>query len=269
MQYRSSQFNRMPPVVLNLILINVIVYVASYILQQQHMMSLEDKLGLHYFTSSLFYPFQFVTHMFMHGSIMHIAANMYALWMFGVLLENFWGPRRFLLFYFVCGIGGGLLFSLVNAIELHQLHQAVMVVVNHPTDAALNDLINAHPWATEATRDAAVNISKQQIPDADAVQQIAMLLYQGYTDVPAVGASGAIFGLLAAFGMLFGNTEIALLFFPIPMKAKYFVLLYAAFELYAGLTNTEPGVAHFAHLGGALFGFILVKIWQRDRRRFY
>jgi len=221
--YRSQRFNAMPPVVKNLLILNGIMYLATWALYGMDI-DLNRKLGLFNVTSDYFHPYQFVTHMFMHGSLLHLFSNMFALWMFGLRLENFWGPKRFLFFYFFCGLGAAAIHSTVNYFEIQHLAQ---------------------------TADPAYLATVQNIP--------------------TVGASGAVFGVLLAFGMIFPNSELMLLFPPIPIKAKYFVFLYALFELYAGISSIQGGsnIAHFAHLGGMLFGYILIKYWSRTRRNFY
>jgi len=205
-------------------------------------------LGLHFIKSPIFQPYQIVTHLFMHGGLMHLFFNMFALWMFGRVLENVWGPKRFFVFYFVCGLGAAFLHLLVEGIQYESL--------------------------TSKMNPDQINIVLQQGTD---------LFQQGknYTDsmmgslnlllnIPTVGASGAIFGVLLGFGMLFPNTELMLLFPPIPIKAKYFVIGYGALELYLGLSQPGSDVAHFAHLGGMLFGFIMIKYWnKKDRKNFY
>jgi len=214
-------------VTFNLILINVIVFIITSMVGE----NMVTMFGLFYPASPYFKPVQIVSHMFMHGGIGHIFFNMFALWMFGTVLERVWGPRRFLIYYFVTGLG---------AVALHTAVQAWIV---HNFTGSFNPPI------------ALVN----------EYSQVAAL----YSS-PTVGASGAIFGILVAFGMLFPNTELIMLFFPIPIKAKYFVGIYVILELYQGIAmNPGDNVAHFAHLGGALFGFILVKYWNRSRHTLY
>jgi membrane associated rhomboid family serine protease len=214
-------------VVFNLILINVVVFLLTILIGPK----MDEWFGLFYPASPYFKPVQIITHMFMHGGFLHIFFNMFALWMFGMVLERVWGPRRFLIFYFVTGLG---------AVALHTGVQAWIV---HNFTGSFNpsaEMVNSYP-------------------------QVAALYGS-----PTIGASGAIFGILVAFGVLFPNTEMLLLFFPIPIKAKYFVTIYVVLELYNGIAmNPGDNVAHFAHLGGALFGFILVKIWNRDRHTLY
>lgn len=231
--FRYYRPNNFPPVVKNLIIINVLVFVAQTIFQSNKNIDLNNLFALHDVHSVYFRPHQLITHMFMHGSVTHIFFNMFALWMFGRLLENVWGPKRFLTFYVLCGLGAAV------------LHLAVLYFEMGPVMEAFSTLPEREQMALKYAPNFLVN-------------------------VPTVGASGAIFGCLAAFGYLFPNTMIYLYFF-IPMKAKWFVLLYAALELWLGIQNSAgDNVAHFAHLGGAVTGFILVFIWNKsDRRRFY
>ncbi|HYG51772.1 MAG TPA: rhomboid family intramembrane serine protease [Flavobacteriales bacterium] len=185
-----------------------------------------------YFDSPFFKPYQLVTHMFMHGSIAHVFFNMFALASFGSLLERIWGPKRFLIFYFATGLGAILLHQLVMMYEVHHLTGAVQVYADG------------------------------KLPNIERVFEIY--------GTPTVGASGAIYGIIIAFGMLFPNTELMLIFFPVPIKAKYLVPFMVLLELFLGVNNFQwDNIAHFAHLGGALFGFILIKIWQRNRKNFY
>ncbi len=204
-QYGNAM-QRTTPVVLNLIIINALVYVAQMILDKT--MDFTSMIALYSYQSEFFRPYQLVTHMFAHdpSSIFHILFNMYALWMFGSVLERVWGPKRFLIFYLVCGLAAG-------------------------------------------------------------VAQMVTMSPMGL----AVGASGAIMGLLAAFAYLFPNTQFYILPFPFPIKAKYMVAIYAAIDLFGGL---HPGgadnIAHFAHLGGMVMGFILVIIWNKtNKKTFY
>jgi len=246
MQNYRSGFSSTPPVVKNLIIINTLMLVATYILSLRGI-DLANTLGLHYFASERFRPFQLVTHMFMHGGIIHLFFNMFALWMFGRVLESVWGPKRFFIFYFVTGLGAAALHLFVNFLEFHSL-------------------------AGKMTPEM-VNIVLQQ--GADALDQgknftdPLMAKLNGIINIPTIGASGAVYGVLLGFGMLFPNTELMLLFPPIPIKAKYFVIGYGVLELYLGLTQSASNIAHFAHLGGMLFGFILIKYWNKNSRNFY
>jgi rhomboid-like protein len=191
-----------------------------------------ENFSVFYFDSPFFKPMQLITHMFMHGGFGHIFFNMFALLTFGSLLERVWGPKRFLIFYLITGIG---------AVALHQF--AMMYEV--------------------------YEIAGTIRPYSEDVQIYTDRLREIYS-TPTVGASGAIFGIIIAFGMLFPNTEMMLLFFPVPIKAKYLIPFMVLLELFLGVGNFEGDhIAHYAHLGGALFGFIMVKIWARNKNTFY
>ena len=218
-------FNRIPPVVKNLIIINAIMFAATYIIGSNYMY---EKLALFFFESPLFKPYQLITHMFMHGDIWHILFNMYSLFIFGCVLEHVWGGKKFLLFYLVTGIGAALIHSGVMYLEAISLQNAL-----------------------EAGNIAA-NIKLTQ-------------LYA----TPTVGASGAIYGLLLAYGMLFPNNVMQLIFPPVALKAKYFVLIFGALELLLGITNSGGSIAHFAHLGGMIFGYFLIMYWKKQNRMYY
>ena len=217
----------------NLIIVNALVFFAQKIFGNNGPYGIENMFALHDIHSVYFRPHQLVTHLFMHGSFTHILFNMLALWMFGSILENLWGSKRFLVFYMLCGLGAALMHLGVLYMEMDKVMDYF-----------------------------------QQLP-FDQQQQ---LLYSDRFKVntPTVGASGAVFGCLAAFGYLFPNSLIYLYFF-IPIKAKWFVIIYAGLELWLGVQNSAgDNVAHWAHLGGALVGFLLVLYWnKRNRRNFY
>ncbi|MHB1920874.1 MAG: rhomboid family intramembrane serine protease, partial [Chitinophagaceae bacterium] len=237
----------LPTVVKNLLIINGLVFLAQITLPKIIHVDIDQVFALHYWGSDLFRPYQFVTHLFMHGSFEHIFFNMFALWMFGSILENVWGPKRFLIFYMICGLGAALCYMLVLTWQFHQL-------------LAQNGLSAAQVQQMWYDINHNINGDFNSLPVS--IQQI-------WID-PTLGASGAIFGLLVAFGYLFPNSMIYIYFF-LPMKAKYFVGIYILVELFLGIRNS-PGdnVAHFAHLGGALVGFILLKIWNsKNRQEFY
>jgi membrane associated rhomboid family serine protease len=231
--FRYYKPDAFPPVVKNLLIINVLVFLAQVTFQNNEHFSIENLFALHDVRSVYFKPYQLLTHLFLHGSIGHIFFNMFALWMFGQTLENRFGSKRFLIFYFVSGLGAAL------------LHLGVLYFDLQPVWEAFRSLP-----------------PEQQ---AEIAQSPAFKI-----NVETVGASGAIFGCLAAFGYLFPNTMIYV-YFLLPLKAKWFVLIYAGLELWMGIRNSAgDNVAHFAHLGGALAGFLLVLFWNKtDRRRFY
>ena len=242
--FRSS-INSIPPVVKNLIIINAFMLFATYVLEMKGI-DLTRILGLHYVQSPEFRPYQLVTHMFMHGGLMHLVLNMFALWMFGRILESVWGPKRFFIFYFVTGLGAALFYSLVNYIEFQYIAAKMNPELVQTVIANGAEILNHGQNYT------------------DLAGKLNLIL-----NVPTVGASGAVFGILLGFGMLFPNTELMLLFPPIPMKAKYFVIGYGAIELFSGIANSGDNIAHFAHLGGMLFGFIMIKFWNKNTRNFY
>jgi membrane associated rhomboid family serine protease len=202
--------------------------------------------GLYFVGSDHFRPYQFITYMFFHGDITHLFFNMFAFWMFGNTIENFWGPKRFTIYYFATGLGAAVLHQLVQYIEIE-------TVVGQLTNAGMSpDGINEMVLTGKYNPDILAFISREKL----------MTLYGAY-NFPTIGASGSVFGILLAFGMLFPNALIYL-YFAIPVKAKWLVIGYGALELWSGLAAT-PGdnVAHFAHLGGMIFGFILIKIWKK------
>jgi membrane associated rhomboid family serine protease len=228
--YRPDAF---PPVVKNLLIINGLVFLLQMTFQNNTTFDFENFFALHDVRSVFFKPHQIITHLFMHGGFSHLLFNMLALWMFGQTLEGHFGSKRFLTFYMVSGLGAAL------------LHLGVLYFELQPV------------W----------DIFRSLPPEQQA-EYIESPMFK--INTATVGASGAVFGCLAAFGYLFPNTMIYV-YFLLPIKAKWFVLIYAGLELWLGIRNSAgDNVAHFAHLGGALAGFILVLIWNKtDRRRFY
>lgn len=223
----QSPFANMPPVVKNLLIINIIFFIATYALAQ--FVNLPYLLGAFYPYSPLFKPWQIITYMFMHGGFAHVFFNMFALVSFGPMLEYTLGSKKFFNFYFITGIGGYVLYTLVQAIQVH----AITGSFGMP-----NQLYN-----------------QQDVETLTAIFKYPML-----------GASGAIFGILVGFAMLFPNLEMMIMFIPVPIKAKYVVIGYIAIELFSGIGRfAGDNVAHFAHLGGGLFGFLLIKLWGIKR----
>ena len=224
-----------PQVVKNLIIINVIFFVASMLLGQEQAVTW---LAGTYPGSPFFQPWQIITHMFMHGGLGHLFFNMFALYMFGSQLERLWGPKRFLNYYIISGLGGFFLHEFFIGLDFYQTYGTFF-----PSRSQL-------------------------VPSGMSDMQAVYILEATFGRV--VGASGAVFGILLAFGLLFPNTRLMLLFPPIPIKAKYFVMGYGLIELGLALDNgSGDNVAHFAHLGGMLFGYILLKRWQKERGTFY
>jgi len=265
-------FGRITPVVRNLLIINIGLYFISSFLK----LNLTEFLSLRNLHSEHFMPYQFFTYMFLHGSTWHLISNMFGLFIFGPLLEQFWGPKRFLIFYLVTGIGAGILYSGINYLETNSFEKAVQEYNQEPNPAEFKHLLekkaninverNArlnsfiYDYSDHPEDPSYINESKQALND---------ILYLK-SNSQMVGASGAIFGILLAFGVLFPNTVLMLLFPPIPIKAKYFVAIYGFIELFAGIQRASgDNVAHFAHLSGMLVAFVLLKIWQKDRKRFF
>ena len=247
MNLTGRGFFGLPPVVKNIIMINVVMLLGYEVVYRAFGVDLNGMLGLYYPASDSFMPVQILTHMFMHGGIWHLFFNMYALFMFGQILENVWGPKRFLVYYMVTGLGAALIHEAVIGFQYHSLLNAmtpdqIEMVMNEGTQ-----LINAGKVYSDGN-----------------MQDLQILL-----NTPTVGASGAVFGILLAFGMLFPNTQLMLLLPPIPIKAKWFVLIYGAIELYLAISQPGSNVAHAAHLGGMLFGFLLIKYWQKTTRTLY
>lgn len=214
--------NSLPTVTKNLLIINLLCFLGT-IVARRYGIDVENMLGLHFFLASDFNLAQFFTYMFMHANFSHIFFNMFAVWMFGRVLEQVWGPKRFLTYYLVCGIGAGVIQELVQFIE----YTAV--------------------WSNYES----VNTGLEIIPMSVFLNELT-----------TVGASGAVYGILLAFGMLFPNSQMFVFPIPMPIKAKYFVIGYAVLELLLGISGSD-GVAHFAHLGGMLFGLIFIIYWRK------
>ena len=216
--------NNMPTVTKNLLIINFLAFIATWVLQLRGI-DLTSLLGLHFFLASDFHFYQFVTYMFLHGGLTHIFFNMFALWMFGSVIERVWGPKKFLFYYICCGIGAGFAQELVQYVNYIMSDLAAYQYVNTGT--------------VQITTDAYINL---------------------WT---TIGASGAVYAILLAFGMIFPNERLFIIPFPFPIKAKWLVVGYIAIELFSAMSGPGDGVAHMAHLGGMLFGFLLIRYWQK------
>lgn len=218
---------RIPPITKNLLIINLLAFFATFVLQMRGI-DLADIGGLHFFLASNFHLYQLVTYLFLHASFMHILSNMFGLWMFGCVIENVWGPKKFLFYYISCGIGAGLLQ------ELAQFGSFYMTVAESVPDASLGTVFEyGHHYAS------ALN---------------------AWT---TIGASGAVYAVILAFGMTFPNERLFIIPFPFPIKAKWFVMGYVAIEFFSALGSSGDGVAHTAHLGGMLFGYLMIRYWNR------
>lgn len=208
----------------------------------------------------------------MHGDFWHLFFNMFSLWMFGSKLESYWGPKRFFIYYFVTAFGAAALYLGINAIEINKIKSAIEVFAQNPDYDSFYLLIQKDNLYANASQIAdflaAWNLDKTNPLYVNDAKQIAQMMLESKMSVPVVGASGAVFGLLLGFGLLFPNTELLIMFIPVPVKAKYVVIGLGLWELYSGLRNNPAdNIAHFAHLGGMLFGYILIKYWNQTNRR--
>jgi membrane associated rhomboid family serine protease len=240
-------FLGLPPVVKNIILINAVMWLADLTVRSAFGMDLTMTLGLYFPKSEHFLPLQLVTHMFMHGGFWHLFFNMYALYMFGQVLEQVWGPKRFFIYYMVCGLGAAFIHETVIMFQYEKIMNAI-------DPEQLQMVLN----------DGAEYFRQGKVFSDETMKSLQLLL-----NTPTVGASGAVFGILLAFGVLFPNTQLMLLIPPIPIRAKYFVLIYGAIELYLAFSNPGSNIAHAAHLGGMLFGYILIRYWRKTTTTLY
>ena len=242
---KQTIMNSIPTVTKNLLIINVLAFFGM-IVAEKYDIDLNYWLGLHFVLSEDFNAAQLITYMFMHGGWTHIFFNMFAVWMFGSVLEQVWGPKRFLFYYLVCGIGAGLVQELVTGIRYYDMLPSV------PPEMV----------------DLAMREGGSVIKDGMNYSHPVLGAFNALLNGTTVGASGAVYAILLAFGMLFPNQQMFIMFLPIPIKAKYIVIGYALIELYSGFINSPmDNVAHFAHLGGMVFGFILIMYWRRRNRR--
>jgi membrane associated rhomboid family serine protease len=273
-------FSVMPEVVKNLLIINVLVMLAIPALKSGMGIDLTQILGLHVWTASEFRPWQFITTMFVHGNFSHLLFNMFTLWMFGSVLENIWGAKRFLTFYLLTGIGAALLYSLSSYFELLPQINLMNAFLNNPGSDTLLSFTQNHQFVVSEGYN--YDIYKQYLgfeenftkfsnaPDSKLLLNDMVQFVHNYKEYflnlrVAVGASGAVYGLLMAYGIMFPN-QLLYVYFLFPIKAKYLVIILGLAELFLGMRNS-PGdnVAHYAHLGGMLFGFILLRIWKQKR----
>ncbi|MVT07238.1 rhomboid family intramembrane serine protease [Chitinophaga tropicalis] len=265
-EFRPGRFEILPLVIKNLMIINGLVFLAQNALGPDFGEKINEIFALHYWGSSLFKPHQLITHLFMHGSVGHLFMNMFTLWMFGSTLENIWGPKRFLIFYMVCGIGAALFYLGVLTYENTRLTHDIQAFLAHPS--ATNFAV------LQKRYDLALDQYELGYPTTPGELNYARFFLSKYLqlniDNAILGASGAVYGLLFAFGYLFPNNLIYL-YFLFPIKAKYLIGILIIMELVLGVQNSAgDNVAHFAHLGGVLFSYILLKVWNRkNRRHFY
>lgn len=280
-EFRPRSFQTLPPVIKNLLIINILMFAATWVLKMRLNIDLNGLLGLHYFSAPDFKPYQFVTYLFMHGDLSHLFFNMFAVWMFGSVLENIWGPKRFLTYYLITGFGAALIQYVVFYFGISPVIESVNTIQNNLSVESFEALVNSADFqsnfsgefiyyydsfvreynnALQESHEKALSLASKFLIDFKS---------QFLNSHIVIGASGSLFGLLLAFGMIFPNT-LLYIYFLVPIKAKWFVILYGALELFSGLrANQLDNVAHFAHLGGMLFGFIILMAWKRKRNGFY
>lgn len=238
--------NKLTDAIKHLIIINVILFVAPQLLK----LDFTNVLALHFPKNEHFGIWQYITHMFMHGGFSHILFNMYGLWAFGTPLEQMWGKKKFIFFYFSAGIGAGLIYTLANYYQFNGIYDLFV-------SAGLNPSEIISILESAKTNDTRVIESITQ-------EQFDKII--GLYNAKAVGASGAVYGVLVAFGMYFKDAKLALIFFPVPIAAKYFIPVIILGDLFFGMTKYSIGnIAHFAHIGGALIGFLIALYWQKQQ----
>lgn len=256
------------PIVRILLILNLAVFVIDHFI-----FPLTDLFGLRYLLSTKFYPFQFFTYMFLHADFGHVFFNMFALIMFGPLLEKYWGPNKFLAFYIITGLGAGFIYSCITFYSMYDLHNAILSYIANPTPDTFTIFMNKHASGQYYANYGFINSYAANPTDGNYIKEsieFVNLLFQRKANIPMIGASGAIFGILMAFGMLFPNSELYLFPLPIPIKAWLYVTLYGIIELYSGVRGSEgDNTAHFAHIGGMIFAFIMIKLWKEKSQHFY
>lgn len=231
-------------VIKHLIIINIIMFFVPQLLQ----MDLTNLFALHFPKNEHFGFWQYVSHIFMHGSTAHILFNMYGLWAFGTPLEQMWGKKKFLFFYFSAGIGAGLIYTLVNYYQFNGTYEQLINLGMSFSD--IQNILDSGSY-----NDTVITLSNKEMSE-----------FYSFYHTPAVGASGAIYGVLVAFGLAFPNAKLALIFFPVPIAAKYFIPVMILADLFFGVTKYSIGnIAHFAHIGGALIGFMIAWYWKKNQ----
>lgn len=274
----------LPPVVKNLLIINGLMLLAAYSFRSAFGIDFWEIFGLHYFESEKFSPYQIVTYMFMHGDITHIFFNMFAVWMFGSAIENVWGSKRFLIYYLLTGFGAAILHYGIIFFELYPVLNHLELLSNSLDSKEIYEFAISHTgqellgkfgFFENSSYQSFIENANSLLNNPDSVSlknqmKISLMELSNFVkDSPnVVGASGSLFGILLAFGMMFPNMRLMLLFPPIPIKAKFLVIGYGVIELYSAFQNNpNDNVAHFAHLGGMLFGFLIIKFWEKTGQR--
>ncbi len=262
-------FNNTTPIVLNLIIINVLVYISGSFLG----IGANEILSLHYVGVGEFNPIQFFTYMFVHGSGMHIFNNMLGLFFFGPVLERHWGAKKFLIYYIVSGVGAGILYSAYIYYDVTLVKEAVNAYISHPDPEAFANFLNKNAHDIYLKNYSFINAFAKDPQNSTYITEsveYAKSIYIAKSNTTMVGASGALYAVLLGVGIIFPYMEVFLLFPPLPLKMMYLVIFYGLTSVY-GMVQNQSGdnVAHFAHLSGMIVGFILLKIWGEKRANYY
>jgi len=273
-EFRPSRFEILPIIVKNLLIINGLFFLAQVTLSKGAVpiFSFEDTMALHAWQSDLFKPWQLITHMFLHGDFYHILGNMFALWMFGSILENVWGAKRFLTFYLICGLGAAFIHLLFLSYELTPIMKDYALVLQQQNDpiAFVDAMASFGRKYNMGFNEEALVFLKADPSNTlmtDKVLEAVTTYYNNRINTATLGASGAVFGILAAFVYLFPNTYIYL-YFLVPVKAKWLGLLYFSYELFFALQNSAgDNVARWAHIGGAIVGLLIVITWNKTNKK--
>jgi membrane associated rhomboid family serine protease len=269
-QFRPSRFEILPLIVKNLLIINVLVFIAQNTFRATGWIDMEGIFALHHVKSPLFQPWQLITHMFLHGGFTHLFFNMFSLWMFGSVLESVWGPKRFLTFYFICGLGAAILQLAFLWYDSRNLLDDFLVLRSAPTPDGIMAFIQQYRLRFSSESIGAFKAYINNPNDGILQRGAISALNNGVNEIistATLGASGGVSGILAAFIFLYPNTYLYLYFF-VPVKAKWLGIAYFGYELYAGIVNSDTdNIAHWAHLGGALVGLLLVLTWNKTNRK--
>jgi membrane associated rhomboid family serine protease len=270
-QYRPTGFSWLTPVIKNLLILNILFFIARVAIARAYPgYDIASVLGLRFPGAENFRFYQIVSYMFLHGDFWHLFFNMFALWMFGKPIEERFGTKRFLTYYFVTGIGAAVFhYGVIYFVDFPSMFKYIDAFLANPDIYTLNDVLESNPKELYNFQQVKVIIGRMSqeagsadewvLYSVDVLQQYKATVISGYN---VIGASGAVFGILLAFGMMFPNTLIYI-YFAIPIKAKWFVIIYGALELFQGIRGSGSNIAHLAHIGGMVFGFVLIKLWNR------
>ena len=264
----TKKMHRMTPIVKRLLFLNITIFFVQNLLR----LDLIDNLGLRCVLSDYFRPYQFFTHLFVHASFSHLFSNMFALLTFGPILEHTLNSKKFVSFYIITGLGAAILYAVMQYFEVSKLESLYHTYLTQPDPKSFVAYLKNFPHNTYNSFYSFISAFFECPDDLAYIAKSKAIVSQLYTlkaNMPTVGASGSVFGIFMAFAMLFPNTALFLFFIPFPIKAKYVIAIYGMYELYAGVRdNPADNVAHFAHLGGALFAYLLIRWWKRQHQNY-